>query len=338
MAADLLSDIVSRYAREQVFCLVDEVVLPTWQHLSEGVCAPAATLTLQVSEEIKHLATVQRLWDWLMQQGATRSGLLICVGGGVITDLGGFAAATYRRGMDYLNVPTTLLAMVDAAVGGKTGFNYGGLKNAIGVIRQPVDTILFTEFLDTLPSHAYLSGYAELIKTALLDSSDSFRQAIMSIEAPVRDSIQLLSSTAGVKRRLIASDPDDRGARHALNFGHTVGHALEELSLANHLSPLSHGYAVLYGLVTELYLSVVLLGLDRAVLRQVAAVMTTYYGRPQVSCKDYDRLLDLMASDKKNTSPDSISFTLLSAIGQPQIDQVVPRHRIIEALDYLFSL
>lgn len=316
-----------KYPGREVLYLVDKAL---------GVQLPDM-LALTVSESMKTLATVQTIWDWLLDHHATRRTLLVCVGGGVITDLGGFAAATYRRGIDYINVPTTLLAMVDAAVGGKTGFDYRGLKNSIGVIREPLETIILPEWLQTLPDKDVLSGYAELIKTALLDNN------VMDLTALLKDDLRnwepYITQAVEVKKRIVAEDPTEQGLRKVLNLGHTIGHALEELSIHHSLnSSFPHGFAVMYGLVAELYLSVVLLGLDKQVLQQITHVMMENYGRPICSCKDYDRLIELMRDDKKNEQEGQINFTLLRAVGQPVINQVVEEKMIREALEYLFTL
>lgn len=319
-----------KYPGREVLYLVDKAL---------GIQLPDM-LALTVSESIKTLATVQTIWDWLLDHHATRRTLLVCVGGGVITDLGGFAAATYRRGIDYINVPTTLLAMVDAAVGGKTGFDYRGLKNSIGVIREPLETIILPEWLQTLPDKDVLSGYAELIKTALLDNN------VMDLTALLKDDLRnwepYITQAVEVKKRIVAADPTEQGLRKVLNLGHTIGHALEELTIHqftdSSIHPINHGFAVMYGLVAELYLSVVLLGLDKQVLQQITHVMMENYGRPVCSCKDYDRLIELMRDDKKNEQEGQINFTLLRAVGQPVINQVVEEKMIREALEYLFTL
>jgi len=288
-------------------------------------------LAVHVTEANKNLDTVAQIWDWLIAQHATRKALIVCIGGGVVTDLGGFAASTYRRGVDYINIPTTLLAMVDAASGGKTGINYHGLKNTIGVIRQPLDTIILPQWLDTLPAEEWLSGYAELLKTALLDNAIFYQEALSSIDN--RDAIgNLVHQALAYKQRIVDEDPDEKGLRKALNLGHTIGHALEEKKW------MPHGYAVLYGLVAELYLSVVQQGLDRDILRQISHLMVAYYGRPSCGCSDYDELIALMRDDKKNEQPGQINFTLLRAVGEPVLNCTVGEDLIREALDYLFTL
>lgn len=297
-------------------------------------------LTLHAQESNKTLETVCAIWDFLFDHHATRKTLLVCIGGGIITDLGGFAASTYKRGMDYLNIPTTLLAMIDASTGGKTGFNYKGIKNSIGIIRQPIDTWIEPDFLTSLPAHQLLSGYAELIKTALLDSPNTYHQALTALEQ--NDSLlstSLIEHIVTIKQHIVAQDPQENGLRKVLNLGHTIAHALEEYSLAQQPhSPLSHGYAVMYGMVAELYLSVTQLGLNREVLRSLTHTMITYYGRPQCACSDRKELIQWMYDDKKNEQSHAITFTLLRQIGEPVINQIIPEAQIQEALEYLFTL
>ena len=376
-----LSDIIAKYPCDQIFVLLDsnlsaslyEGYTKDKRRINEGLPLEYPNLSVSAVEANKTLQTVQTIWDFLLEHHATRHALLINIGGGVITDLGGFAAATYKRGIDYVNIPTTLLAMVDAAHGGKTGVNYGGLKNQIGVFRQPVATIIDPDFLTTLDTRTFLSGYAELLKTALLDSNDFLSQAISFLEDYVSSNDfsalptgvirQLISRAVSIKQRIVAADPTETGLRKALNLGHTIGHALEALNIllgeagltasgspqgslkwgdrkrSYSASGLLHGYAVLYGLVAELYLSRLLLpDFDDNLLRQLSRILIDVYGKPTCSCRDYDRLIELMRSDKKNTSADAINFTLLRKAGDPVINQVATPSQIREALEYLFNL
>ncbi len=323
-------------AATDVYFFVDSVVaesaMQRWREYAQG------SHWLIKNDSSKDLGEVEKLWRWLHEQGATRHSLLVCVGGGTVTDLGGFAAATFKRGIPYINVPTTLLAMVDASTGGKTGFDFAGVKNEIGSFYSPLDTYIEPSWLDTLPSEEFLSGYAEMIKHALVADKEEYTRLLGTglsddIERKILTSIR-------IKRQVIESDPYEKGLRKILNFGHTIGHALEAYSHqqdANNL-PLRHGYAVMQGLVAELYLSVTEQNCNREVLRQMSHFLVEYYGRPSCRCSDYESLLQLMRADKKNTRYGEISFTLLSDVGQPVIDQVLPDIRIKEALDYLFSL
>ena len=297
-------------------------------------------LQIAVSEEQKSLETVSRIWDFLFEHGITRRGLLICVGGGVLTDLGGFAVATYKRGIDYINIPTTLLAMVDASSGGKTGINYRGLKNSIGCFAPPVQTLICPAWLKTLPAQEFLSGFGEMLKTGLISEPELWHQLLqydldtMDIEALM----PLIEQSIAVKERIVAADPKETGLRKVLNFGHTFGHALEAFSVQHSAFSMPHGYAVVYGLIAELYLSVIKLGCPKEPLQQLTQVMLHYYGRPNCKCSEREQLIALMQQDKKNERTAVINCTLLQSVGSPLINQVITPEEALEALEYLFSL
>ena len=310
-------------------------------------------LRIETGEAQKSLETVTRIWDFFFEHGLTRSGLVVCIGGGVLTDIAGFAAATYKRGVDYINVPTTLLAMIDASSGGKTGFNYRGLKNSIGAFAEPVGTLICPNWLTTLPAEQMLSGYAEMLKTGLLEhsagshlnqQSDSLWNRLLQYDLdtmPLDTLTPLIADCVAVKERIVAADPKEEGLRKALNLGHTFGHALEEISFVHRTSslrPLLHGYAVLYGLIAELYLSVTHLGCPREPLQQLTQLMLHYYGRPQCKCSDRAALIALMQQDKKNERAAEINCTLLQNIGSPVINRIITPDDASEAWDYLFSL
>lgn len=291
-------------------------------------------LWLEVTEENKSLETVSRIWDFLFEHAITRRGLLICIGGGALTDMGGFAAATYKRGMSYINVPTTLLAMIDAASGGKTGINYRGIKNSIGAFAAPRATILCPEWLSTLSPQQFLSGFAEMLKTGLIDGQ-ALWNGLLQYDLDKMDTASLsplIADCMAVKQRIVAQDPQENGIRKVLNFGHTFGHALERKM------QVPHGYAVLYGMIAELYLSVTRLGCPREPLQQLTRLMLQYYGKPKCKCSDRDQLLALMQQDKKNEQAAQINCTLLQAVGTPLINQSISASDANEALDYLFSL
>ena len=344
-----LSKILSSYEPDQVCFVVDENV--------EGKSDLSRTqvglkcCTLSVSESEKTLDTVQRVWDFFFSISLTRRGVVVAVGGGVLTDLVGFAAATYKRGVDYINVPTTLLAMVDASTGGKTGINYHGLKNSIGVFAPPVETLIWPGWLQTLPAKEMLNGFAEMLKTGLIEPSDVRSQysdglweALLryDIEAmPIEELTPLIRRCVEVKEAIVAADPKEEGLRKVLNFGHTFGHALEELSHAQAypgVEPLDHGYAVLYGMIAELYLSVTKLGCEREVLQQLTQIMLHAYGKPACKCSDRERLIALMKQDKKNERAAEINCTLLRVVGSPVVNQTITADEAAEAWEYLFSL
>ena len=305
---------------------------------------PFPTLRMDVDEAHKTIETVMHIWDFLLENNVTRRGILVCVGGGVLTDIGGFAAATYKRGIEYINIPTTLLAMVDASSGGKTGINYGGLKNSIGCFAPPKETVMDVKWLKTLPIREMLSGFGEMLKTGLVENAASGTQHTKGLweellqydleEMNVEKLTPLIERCVAVKQQIVANDPQEEGLRKVLNFGHTFGHALEEKSLGT----MPHGYAVVYGMIAELYLSVVKLGCPKEPLQQLTQLMIHYYDRPECKCSDRSQLIELMQRDKKNERQGEINCTLLQDVGLPKINQIVTCDEAKEALEYLFSL
>lgn len=331
-----------KYENGQICVLADKYLIRHPQWLALDALHELPVLWLETNEKNKSLETITQIWDFLFANGITRRGLLICVGGGVLTDIGGFAAATYKRGIDYINIPTTLLAMVDASSGGKTGINYQGLKNSIGVFSNPIQTLLYPEWLTTLPTQQVLSGYGEMLKTGLLN--ENLWPKLLQYDLDHMD-IQaltpLIQQCLDTKRTIVVADPKEEGWRKVLNLGHTFGHALEEIQMVNGQSSNGewlHGYAVVYGLIAELYLSVMKLGCPREPLQQLTQVMLQYYGKPQCKCSDRDKLIALMQQDKKNERTAQINCTLLRAIGSPVINQIISINEANEAFDYLFSL
>jgi 3-dehydroquinate synthase len=339
-----LDSLISRY--DEAVVVMDESLQPSVvsRQLSEGSC-----LWLSSGEAQKKIETVERIWDFLFDQGVTRRGLLVAIGGGVLTDIAGFAASTYKRGIDWVAVPTTLLAMVDASTGGKTGINYRGLKNSIGAFYPPVETLIWPGWLETLPAREMLSGFGEMLKMGLIEPSAVSRQpsdrlweALMRYDLdtmPLESLTPLIKACVEAKERIVAADPKEEGLRKVLNFGHTFGHAIEQLIIHNsQFTIIPHGYAVVYGMIAELYLSVVRLGCPKEPLQQLTRLMTEYYGRPQCKCSDRSRLIELMRCDKKNERAGEINCTLLRDIGDPVINEVITEPEAEEALDYLFSL
>ncbi|MBQ2067615.1 MAG: 3-dehydroquinate synthase [Paludibacteraceae bacterium] len=331
-----------KYENGQICVLADKYLIRHPQWLALDALHELPVLWLETNEKNKSLETITQIWDFLFANGITRRGLLICVGGGVLTDIGGFAAATYKRGIDYINIPTTLLAMVDASSGGKTGINYQGLKNSIGVFSDPIQTLLYPEWLTTLPTQQVLSGYGEMLKTGLLN--ENLWPKLLQYDLDHMD-IQaltpLIQQCLDTKRTIVVADPKEEGWRKVLNLGHTFWHALEEIQMVNGQSSNGewlHGYAVVYGLIAELYLSVTKLGCPREPLQQLTQVMLQYYGKPQCKCSDRDKLIALMQQDKKNERTAQINCTLLRAIGSPAINQIISINEANEAFDYLFSL
>jgi len=293
----------------------------------------ASVIVIPSGDQHKELQSVLHVWTELQRIGATRHSLLVNLGGGMVTDLGGFAASTFKRGIHLVNIPTTLLSMVDASVGGKTGFNFGGLKNEIGVFRNASSVILDTVFLKTMDRQNLLSGYAEMLKHGLIHTPAMLADLLtFDIEQPDLAELQrMVAESVQVKQRIVLEDPTEQGLRKALNLGHTVGHAFESLALQR--QPVLHGYAVAWGLVCELYLSCVKTGFPTDRMRQCVRFIFDHYGRMPITCDDYPTLLELMTHDKKNVAG-RINFTLLASVGDLRLDQTATQSEIEEALDF----
>lgn len=340
ISQDLLRDVAEAIARcphDRIFVLTDtttvELCWPIIKALPEF--ETAQMITIGATDEHKTLESLAFVWRSLQEGGASRHSLLINVGGGMVTDLGGFAASTFKRGLAYINIPTTLLSQVDASVGGKTGINFGGLKNEIGVFNCAQSVILSSEFLRSLDQQNLLSGYAEMLKHGLISDTESWKE-LLRFDLEEIDYGQLgslVAKSVQVKERIVEEDPTEKGIRKALNLGHTVGHALESLALERE-KPVLHGYAVAWGMICELYLSVIKCGFPKDKFRQTVQFIRANYGDFPLDCKQYDRLFEFMKHDKKNEAG-IINFTLLADIGDIRINQQATKEEIFESLDFL---
>ena len=336
---EVLTAAVAECEKDRLFILTDET--------TKALCLPvierydclkgAQVITIGATDTHKTLDSLAHVWEALGEGGATRHSLLINLGGGMVTDLGGFAASTFKRGINYINIPTTLLSMVDASVGGKTGINFRGLKNEIGVFNNAATVILDTQFLKTLDAENILSGYAEMLKHGLIDSEAHWAELvnfslgnIESIET-LGNLSKILEKSVAVKQRIVTEDPTEQGIRKALNLGHTAGHAFESFALKH--QPILHGYAVAYGLVCELYLSCIKTGFPTDKMHQTVNFIHEHYGKMAITCDDYPQLMELMMHDKKNVAG-IINFTLLGGIGDIRINQTATKDEIYEALDF----
>ena len=332
-----LTEAISRVPHDRLFVLTDQTTHRLcWPLISELPCLQGAQMiSIGATDENKTLESLAQVWTALQRGGATRHSLMVNLGGGMVTDLGGFAASTFKRGIAYINIPTTLLAMVDASVGGKTGINFGGLKNEIGVFNCAQTVILCTDFLQTLDRENLLSGYAEMLKHGLISNTKHWAE-LLQFEVEEANSgetlSQLLGESVAVKERIVKEDPTEQGIRKALNLGHTVGHAFESLALSEHRTVL-HGYAVAWGLVCELYLSTVRTGFPTDKLHQTVSYIREHYGQFVFDCKQYDQLGELMTHDKKNTAG-QVNFTLLGDVGDIRINQNATKEEVFEMLDF----
>lgn len=321
---------------DKLFVLTDTHTRNVCYPLIAGVpeVGGAPVLTVEAGDMNKNIDQVQAIWMRLSSEGASRKSLLLNLGGGMITDMGGFAAATFKRGIRSVNVPTTLMASVDAAVGGKTGVNFNGLKNEIGSFYPPLCVLIDSAFLRTLDLENILSGYAEMIKHGLIGDRSIYGEVLgFDLDRIDYEALNgLVARSVAVKERIVAEDPFEQGIRKALNLGHTVGHAFESLSFRQE-RPVLHGHAVAAGLVCELYLSYKVCGFPREDLSRTVHYIREYYPAFAYSCDDYETLCELMKHDKKNEAG-IVNFTLLADIGEVCINQAVTREILLESLDF----
>ena len=329
-----LTEAISECPHDKLFVLTDNTTRQLCLPVIEGFeCMQGAqSIVIGATDTNKTLDSLSHVWAELQRMGATRHSLMVNLGGGMVTDLGGFAASTFKRGIPYINIPTTLLSMVDASVGGKTGINFGGLKNEIGVFNNARSVILDTTFLSTLDQENILSGYAEMLKHGLIDCEEHWAELIREeVTVNSEQFTAAIGRSVAVKQRIVTEDPTEQGIRKALNLGHTAGHAFESLALERH--PVLHGYAVAWGLIVELYLCCVKTGLPTDKMRQTVSFIREHYGRMAITCDDYPHLIELMHHDKKNIG-NTINFTLLGGIGDIRINQTATEDEIREALDF----
>lgn len=327
-----LRRILTDVASPDIFVLVDNNSRNyCLERLNIGYVPAEHIITIPEGEHNKTVESVVDIWQSLSALGARRNSVLVNIGGGLITDIGGFAASCFKRGIRCINIPSTLLAQVDASVGGKTGINFNDLKNEIGTFTIPEEVIIDNIFLATLPERQVLSGFAEMLKHALLADEDHLAEAMQVDLSKVADEdfFELIKKSVAVKAAIVQSDPREKGLRKALNFGHTVGHAIESIAIRKNLE-IYHGDAVAYGMIAELYLSVKLLGFDE---KHYEAVRKFIRGKYPVyhPVDEPEELYELMLHDKKNEH-DGVNFTLLRRPGEVVIDQYCSRNEIIEAL------
>ena len=331
-----LVNAISECEHDRIFVLTDETTQQLcWPKIKNFKALKNSTpIIIKATDTHKNLDTLSQVWQALSNGGATRHSLMINLGGGMVTDLGGFAASTFKRGIDFINIPTTLLAMVDASVGGKTGINFGGLKNEIGVFSDSRFVIINTQFLDTLDHDNICSGYAEMLKHGLISDERTCAELVtFDLDTPDLSQLQrMVAESIKVKERIVEADPHEHGIRKARNLGHTMGHAFESFAMRRG-TPILHGYAVAYGLISELYMSARKTAFPTDRMHQTVRFIRENYGTFNITCDDYPTLIELMHHDKKNTSG-IINFTLLGNVGDIRINQTANEEEIKEALDF----
>ncbi len=331
-----LNKFISGNNYTKVFILVDSNTeihcLPAIQEFLKEVDYDLIEVT--PGEENKNIDFCIGIWRMLLDFGAERSSLMINLGGGVITDMGGFAASTFKRGIDFVQVPTTLLSQVDASVGGKTGIDMDNVKNIIGTFTQPKAVFIHTGFLSTLDEREIRSGFAEVIKHGLIYDRSLFEKVRIAGPSGLTD--EIIYRSVEIKNEVVKEDPYEKGLRKILNFGHTIGHAVESYSLSHGHSPLLHGEAIAIGFICEAYLSFKKNGLTQADLDETVNALKSVYPAYNLKKETYPALLNIMKNDKKN-SGGNISFSLLSEIGKCGFDVFCTEEEIFESLDYYSS-
>ena len=324
----------------KIFILVDENT-----HLH---CLPKLLEKLETDKTIeiieiesgeinKTIETCVGVWNALSELDADRKSLMINIGGGVITDLGGFVACTFKRGIAYINIPTTLLSMVDASVGGKTGVDLGHLKNQIGVISNPDLVLIDTPYLDTLPQDQMRSGLAEMLKHGLI-TGEGYWNKFQDLSKLSLDNLdELIYESVIIKRDVVTEDPFEDGLRKTLNFGHTLGHAIESYYLSNpNKTTLLHGEAIIIGMILASYISTELVGFPKETTDSIKKLFLSYYDKVTIEKNDYPAIIELLKYDKKNNHG-NINFVLLESIGTCKIDCLVDNKLIIEAFEFYTS-
>lgn len=324
-----------------LYCLADhnasgyhEFIHTHWPGLN------IAILEIAGGEPCKELSYAHKVWEFLSKNGATRNSTLICLGGGATTDLGGFCASTYKRGMHHVNVPTTLLGAIDAAIGGKTAINFMGMKNQLGTFSMPDEVIIHPPFFKSLPPQELLSGYGEALKTALIAGHPTYNTIIKAGNDIVQNKeiiFNLAESLGNVKKRIVAIDPEEHNLRRVLNMGHTIGHALEA-HLATKGTPISHGHAIVAGLTVEHIIAVKAIGLSSTIVTETIQILKQNYPPFIISCADYHSLIALMRHDKKNRNVENISFSLSRGPGEWELGVEIEEDEIKTALDIFRDL
>ena len=321
------------------FVLVDENTKRHCYPLVKEFLPQHNLIEISAGEEHKTIETCSLIWAQLTAHQADRKSLVVNLGGGVIGDMGGFAASCYKRGIGFINIPTTLLAMVDASVGGKTGIDFNGFKNQIGVFSEPKAVFIYTSFLKTLPERELSSGFAEVMKHYLIADASAFealatnKPAIKRLNWP-----EVVAANVQIKANIVEQDPKEKGVRKALNFGHTIGHSIESFFLQQASEKrLLHGEAIAIGLITESYLSVKKTLLTEAQLIKIQQVILNYFKLPFIEIEFQKAIVELIKQDKKNEH-NFTRFTLLQSIGNYSINNAVTEELIIESLNYYNSL
>ncbi len=332
-----LMEIIQQGKYSKIFVFTDgntsEICLPVFREMLNDF-TEFDLIETDPGEENKNIDFCIGIWKTLLDFDADRKCLMINLGGGVITDMGGFVASTYKRGIDFINIPTTLLSQVDASVGGKTGIDIDNVKNMVGTFTLPQAVFIESEFLKTLPERELLSGFAEMIKHGLIADKDYYH-ALKNSDYRKPEPADVLRSVE-IKNQVVTTDPHEQNLRKILNFGHTIGHAVESYALNNDTKPLTHGEAIAIGMICEAYLSQRFCNLSAEELEDIKTYICSIYPQYTIIPESFDALLKLMQSDKKNEHG-QILFSLLDSIGKCEYNCKVTEKDILDSLRYYNS-
>ncbi|MBE9466976.1 MAG: 3-dehydroquinate synthase [Bacteroidetes bacterium] len=335
-----LQKVLKNYCINKAFILVDDnslkhcfPIINKTTNLNNG-----NIIKIKTGEKNKNIDTIVSIWNFLSKNNADRYSVLINLGGGVVCDIGGFAASTFKRGIDFINIPTTLLSQIDAAVGGKTGFNFNGLKNEIGLINNAKHVFIDTIFLNSLDKVNILSGFSEMIKHALIYNKKYYAELLnLDLEKTYSKKFkESVIKSIKIKNHFVKKDPYEQNIRKSLNFGHTFAHAFESLALAKN-QQITHGYAVAFGIIPELYLSYKNLGFNHDSLMEISNHIISIYGKFNINSNDYTEIINYIKHDKKNKG-NKLMLTLLKNIGNASINNSCEDKELIEALNFYSSL
>lgn len=321
----------------QIIVITDENTSALCYPILQNNIPPHAQITISAGEQHKHIDTCKIIWNALAERQADRKALVINLGGGVIGDMGGFAASTYKRGIDFIQMPTTLLSQVDASVGGKLGVDLNGIKNIIGVFQDPVAVYISTEFLNTLPERQLTNGFAEVIKHGLIADAEYWKFITQLPLQRYAAWLPVIERSVEIKKRIVELDYKETGLRKILNFGHTVGHAVETWSMLNDEHPLLHGEAIAIGMICEAFLSHIYCHLHAKQLAAIVGHITSIFPAYKIQSTTHAQLISYMLNDKKNNR-EGMQFSLLENIGTCVYNIQVKQSDILDALQFYSQL
>jgi 3-dehydroquinate synthase len=331
-----LKKFIENSSYSKLFVLVDENTKQHCLPVVKEILGEFEVIETQSGEENKNLSTCENIWQQLIAHNADRKALFINLGGGVIGDMGGFAASCYKRGIDFINIPTTLLSQVDSSIGGKLGIDFKYGKNLIGLFRNPKAVFLSPKFYKTLPHKQFINGWAEIFKHALIKSRRQWEK-YKDHTTLVQYMNDIVYQSLLIKKEVVEEDPFEKGLRKILNFGHTIGHAIEAYSLEHEKESLLHGEAIAVGMICEGYLSVKKCGMREEELEEIKTVLLRYFPKHDISTFDTQKLLQIMSIDKKNEGA-VIMAALLTSIGECKYDVALTKEEVLESLEYYRSL